>query len=530
MHVDIFTLVVMKKSRSKSLQQLNPLQLNLQTLSSRRDFLKTASLLASAAALSGATSGCVSLRRWMRGESIDGRGKVLILGAGLSGLSAAYELKKNKIPFRVYEGSERFGGRVRTVRSVNVSQQVADLGGERIESDHDAILDLTKELSVPVIERNPAEGSLLYAQKQWWSGKSANQAQQKMQKIFLQLANDAYGNSPQVLNQQNFKHFPKALYLDEMSAEELIKKVSKQLEPWQILFLQKQCLVHWGVGAEKISALHLVHWLRDHFRLGEQKYYKISGGAGTLTEALYDRINGVLPSQGVQFGYKLTEIELENDYYVLSFTSPKGHVEIQAQNVICTLPATMLRQVKGWQNIAMSDNRKQLISEQELGSHSKLVTSYNNRFWKDNLPFVAGANILTDLKTLAIMEAGDPVDLGTDTVHGLLEAYYAGDVGAEAGPHLLQNKMQDLAALGFKNISFENIDILQNWKKNPWSLGSRSYLGPGQFQKIEMELPQSTTWFFAGDTDNPGLAGTMNGAVRSAQRAVRYIEQLMSLS
>lgn len=502
----------------------------MQSFGSRRDFLKSASLLTSAAVLSGATSGCVSLRRWMRGESIDERGKVVILGAGLSGLSAAYELKKNKIPYRVFEGSDRLGGRVRTVRALNVSQQVADLGGERIESDHDAILNLAKELSVSIVERNPTEGALLYAQKQWWSGKSVSLSQQKLQKIFLQLASDAYGSSPQVLNQQNFKHFPKAVYLDEMSAEELINKVSKQLEPWQILFLQKQCLVQWGVGADQISALHLVHWLRDQFRLGEQKYYKISGGAGTLTEALYDRINGVLPSQGVQFGYKLTEIEIENDYYVLSFSSPSGHVEIQAQKVICALPATMLRQVKGWQNIPMSDNRKQLIAQQELGTHSKLVTSYNNRFWKDNLPFVAGAQILTDLKTLSIMEAGDPVDLGTDTVHGLLEAYYAGEVGAEAGPHLLQNKIQDLTTLGFKNISFENIDVLQNWKKNPWSLGSRSYLKPGLFQKIEMDLPQSATWFFAGDTDNPGLAGTMNGAVRSAQRAVRYIEQLMSLS
>src|ERR1700704_2857430 len=42
--------------------------------------------------------------------------EVIILGAGLSGMAAAYELKKAKVPFHILEIGPRVGGRVRTVR------------------------------------------------------------------------------------------------------------------------------------------------------------------------------------------------------------------------------------------------------------------------------------------------------------------------------------------------------------------------------------------------------------------------------
>ena len=39
---------------------------------------------------------------------------VIIIGAGLSGLSCALHLQKNGIPFQILEASDGIGGRVRT--------------------------------------------------------------------------------------------------------------------------------------------------------------------------------------------------------------------------------------------------------------------------------------------------------------------------------------------------------------------------------------------------------------------------------
>src|SRR4051794_38859828 len=47
----------------------------------------------------------------------DGRGcRVTILGAGIAGLVAAYELEQRGFDVEVFEGSDRIGGRIHTFR------------------------------------------------------------------------------------------------------------------------------------------------------------------------------------------------------------------------------------------------------------------------------------------------------------------------------------------------------------------------------------------------------------------------------
>jgi monoamine oxidase len=49
-----------------------------------------------------------------KGAPLDGGVKVAIIGAGIAGLNAAYQLKKAGIQATVYEGSHRLGGRILT--------------------------------------------------------------------------------------------------------------------------------------------------------------------------------------------------------------------------------------------------------------------------------------------------------------------------------------------------------------------------------------------------------------------------------
>jgi monoamine oxidase len=41
--------------------------------------------------------------------------EVIIIGAGLSGLSTAYQLKKAGINFKIIEAQDRIGGRIETI-------------------------------------------------------------------------------------------------------------------------------------------------------------------------------------------------------------------------------------------------------------------------------------------------------------------------------------------------------------------------------------------------------------------------------
>ena len=66
--------------------------------------------------------------------------RVAIVGAGLAGLTAAYELSKAGLKPVVYEGSTRLGGRC---FSINIPRgQIAEHGGEFINHDHTRSKDL----------------------------------------------------------------------------------------------------------------------------------------------------------------------------------------------------------------------------------------------------------------------------------------------------------------------------------------------------------------------------------------------------
>src|SRR5579859_4725476 len=74
--------------------------------------------------------------------------KIAIIGAGLAGLTAAYQLKKAGYAPRIYEASSRLGGRCYSARDVFADGQVAEHGGEFFDTGHTEIIALAKELGL----------------------------------------------------------------------------------------------------------------------------------------------------------------------------------------------------------------------------------------------------------------------------------------------------------------------------------------------------------------------------------------------
>ena len=80
---------------------------------------------------------------------ISSRGRdtpVIIVGAGIAGLTAGYRLQQAGINVRIFDGQNRVGGRMFSLRNFFPDGQVAELGGELIDTGHLHIRKLAGEL------------------------------------------------------------------------------------------------------------------------------------------------------------------------------------------------------------------------------------------------------------------------------------------------------------------------------------------------------------------------------------------------
>lgn len=95
-----------------------------------------------------------------------GKVKVVVVGAGLAGLTAAWRLYQKGYDVAVYEARPRVGGRVHTAMLRNLAGEysVAELGGQNIADGGAAknLLALAAELKLDVAERYFKLGSLFY--------------------------------------------------------------------------------------------------------------------------------------------------------------------------------------------------------------------------------------------------------------------------------------------------------------------------------------------------------------------------------
>lgn len=74
---------------------------------------------------------------------------IAVVGAGLAGLTAAHALRKAGYNPDVFEGNTRIGGRCYSARGIFGEGQIAEHGGEFIDTDHTEIRALAGDSASP---------------------------------------------------------------------------------------------------------------------------------------------------------------------------------------------------------------------------------------------------------------------------------------------------------------------------------------------------------------------------------------------
>lgn len=451
--------------------------------------------------------------------------KVVIVGAGLAGLTCAYRLFKAGVKCKVFEASERVGGRCFSIRDYFLDNQIAEHGGELIDSGHKAIKGLTKELGLKlenIGDIDKKENKPFY----FFNGQdySCDEANKDWIGIYEKVRKDyEEAGYPTLYN----KYTKRAYELDNISVRDWINEVVPEgINSNFGKLLDVAYTTEYGGETNKQSALNIVYSLgsgeRDVFNIfgASDKMYKIKGGNDELTWRLYKS----LPKGTVKFKTQLLSIsKVKYDKYKLVFQSACKVASVLADIVVLAIPFSILKLSVNYDKANFSELKKIAIDELVMGNNSKINVQFSSRYWKKiNNNGTTYSNVGYQCSW-----DGSRGELGAK---GILVNYTGGKVGASYNneDYIRQyvetfiNRLDKV--IPRYNAKWNGKATLDYWTGNPWALGSYPYYKVGQYIKFAgIEGQCEGNCFFAGDQTSIDFKGRMNGAVESGERVCKEI-------
>ncbi len=437
---------------------------------------------------------------------------ILVVGAGLAGLTAAYRIfdRTGWKPI-VIEAADRPGGRVRTIRDLP-GDLYCEAGGTFISTGDSAIRSLLREVDIGTIDLDPL----------WPDGGYAyyfNDALRKGTDVFR-----GEGAASRVAERQ-FEQFrwpityrttdPDAVRLDRMTIAEWIERHVD--EPLFADYLKTYYETDYGSPIDEASALHLVADFAAPGRSYDERFL-IKGGSDSLITALVER----LPELAVHTGATLLSIAKEGRRYECLFSQADVWVEQAADAVVLALPFTALRKVNK-DRAGFSKRKLDAITDLAMGQGTKVNMHFSTAPWEQN----GSGDSVSDLVTGWTW----PGHIGQNNLGNIMVGLTStiddeGPVHGEMSPDVAQRYLDALEEVfPGTETAYTGYGYIDRWTDDPLIGGTYSYYRAGTFTEIAgSEAEREGRVFFAGEhTARYGNRGTMNGAVQSGERAARQV-------
>jgi monoamine oxidase len=239
---------------------------------------------------------------------------------------------------------------------------------------------------------------------------------------------------------------------------------------------------------------------------------------------LMDRVVGVIPGRFIRTQHELVEVNEYGSGFELKFQTGEGIKTVVANRVICTLPFSILRHIKGIQKISFGDSTQKYISEMKYGQQAKGVLSFNERPWKKTMEI---SRFSGDFDSQNFWESEPRSGKEAFTQRSLLTFQLGGKAAKGAGLHSVEQALKDLNALKLAG-GYEGLGQVHNWSQHRWSQGGVSFFGPqqtGEYAGLLSDPHCLGRWYFAGEHTSLQWPGTINGAIESAQMATNKVSR-----
>jgi len=450
--------------------------------------------------------------------------RIVVVGAGLAGLSAAYRLKQAGYTAQVYEASDRIGGRCWTLRGAFAEGQIAEHGGELIDQSHTAIRQLASQLGLKLDNLLQAErnGTELLG---YFNGSpyTYEEATDDLKGIWQQIHSDVSAASYPTLYNLSTE---RGRELDNMSIAKYIDTYVPGGRSSKLgNLLDVAYNIEYGGETTVQSSLNMLYLLaysgQGQLRIfgpSNEKYHVV-GGNDQITARMTSALNGQITT-----GSELVAIRRNRDgTWGLSFRQGLSTRSVTADRVVMAIPFSILRSSVDISKAGFSDLKLTAIREMGMGTNSKLHVQFSSRHWES-----LGCNGETFADTgyqntweVTRAQAGRS---------GILVDYTGGDIGASFGSGTPSSRAQQFLAqiepvLPGISSRWNGRATIDYWTGYPWTKGSYSYWKVGQYQGfagVEREI-EGGSCHFCGEHTSIDFQGYLNGAVETGERVAGEI-------
>jgi monoamine oxidase len=485
--------------------------IELRANSSRRRFLQQ-SVAASAALMLAA---CGPARMLAKSRDDD----VIIVGAGVAGLTAAWRLRQAGVGVKLYEAQERVGGRMFSLRDHFADGQVCELGGELIDPGQVRIRALAAELGLNLddLSEDPthAFGDVWFAQGRRYS-------ETEILRAFVPLAEAISRDAATLPDDQITYSAPGgAEALDHETMTHWLDR--NGASGWLRTLIEVAYTTEMGLECDEQSALNFLTFIdpgTQAFRIfgASDERFHVRGGNDSIVRSLGARLD-----DAIQTGCVLEALRQSADgRYILSFKRGSGAFEARAKRVVLAIPFTTLRGVRI--DMELPAAKRRAIDELAYGTNAKLMIGFNERVWRTRHASAGATYADLPYQTTwetSRMQAG---------AAGILTNFVGGRHGVDIGKDS-PKQQADLAATQLDAV-FPGVlaaragmrEARMHWPTFAWTRGSYACFRPGQWTTIRGAIGERVgDLHFAGEHCAFDNQGFMEGGVETGEWAAQAI-------
>ena len=447
--------------------------------------------------------------------------EVAVVGAGLAGLTCAYELARHGVACTVYEANpDRLGGRCWTSRGW-AHGQTAEHGGEFIDTVHHSLRRLVAELGLELDDLRGLPDTHPSARDRYFlrgERRTEDAVYAGYHRLRVAADRDAARIGPYTYQRAGRA----AQALDERTAADWLDGVLGRDHPLLAAETGQYMAEEYGLDLDHLSAINMVMEFGSAGLRSDERFH-VRGGNDLVVSGLASR----LPAGTVVQDAVLTSLSRRPDgRFRLGFHgSPARHADL----VVLCAPFTALRRVD-LGGAGISRRKLHCIQELGMGTNAKVLLELDHRVThfgrSPGSRWTGGfydARVDTWSSTLAQAGRGS-----------VLTVYSGGRVGASYGvarphgpapAHVARRTLAEIGR-GLPHLpgGYGGRAWVDAWVHDPYTHGSYAAFKPGQFTRYWgfVGRPERGV-HFAGEHTSRRALGYLDGAVESGRRTAREV-------